>query len=53
MGGSSDSEGTVEICLDNLWGLVAESYWSLSDAQVACNQLGFSSSGKCVQIPWH
>ena len=24
VGGASDSEGTVEVCLDNLWGLVAD-----------------------------
>ena len=45
MGGASDSEGTVEVCLGNLWGLVAESGWNLIDAQVVCSQLGFSQDG--------
>ena len=46
VGGSSILEGTVELCLDNLWGLVADSGWNLIDAQVACSQLGFSQDGK-------
>ena len=46
MGGATDSKGTVEVCLGNLWGLVAESGWSLTDAQVVCSQLGFPLDGK-------
>ena len=45
VGGASDSEGTVEVCADNLWGLVAETGWSLTDAQVVCRQLGFPIDG--------
>ena len=45
VGGNSDSAGTVEICLKNLWGLVVESGWSLADAQVVCSQLGFPLDG--------
>ena len=48
MGGASDSEGTVEVCLDNLWGLVAEAGWSLIDAQIICKQLGFALEGNHV-----
>ena len=50
VGGASDSEGTVEVCLGNLWGLVAESGWSLADAQVVCHQLGFPLDGKGLQL---
>ena len=31
------------MCHDNIWGLVDESGWSLSDAKVICSQLGYSS----------
>ena len=48
VGGASDSEGTVEVCLGSLWGLVAESEWSLADAQVVCRQLGLPPDGKTV-----
>ena len=42
MGGSSDFEGRVEVCLDGEWGTVCADFsWSDSAAQVICNQLGF------------
>ena len=44
-GGQTENEGTVEICFDNLWGLVAETEWSISDAGVTCRQLGYRSEG--------
>ena len=46
VGGASDSEGTVEVCADKLWGLVGETGWSLTDAQVVCRQLGFPIDSK-------
>ena len=44
-GSQTENKGTVEICLDNLWGLVAQSEWSTSDAAVTCRQLGYPSEG--------
>ena len=43
--GSSDAEGTVEVCLGGLWGLVTESGWGVNDAKVTCKQLGFLVEG--------
>ena len=40
VGGPSDSEGTVEICHNNLWGLVNDLNWGNAGAMVACRQLG-------------
>ena len=37
--------GTVEVCFDNLWGLISESGWSEQDAQVSCRQLGYQAEG--------
>ena len=45
VGGASESKGTVEVCLDNLWGLVAETGWSQTEAQVICKQLGLPLEG--------
>ena len=45
VGGVSRYEGTVEICFGNLWGLIAQTGWGDSDAQVACRQLEYNSEG--------
>ena len=45
IGGQSPNEGRVEVCLDGLWGTVCDDYWGSVDAQVACRQLGYLSSG--------
>ena len=44
-GGLTESEGTIEVCFDHLWGLVAQSEWSTPDAEVTCRQLGYLSEG--------
>ena len=51
-GGESDSDGTVEVCYNNIWGLIHVSGWGESDASVVCRQLGFlgpSEHYKCTQ----
>ena len=45
VGGASRYEGTVEICFGNLWGLIAQTGWGESDAQVVCRQLEYNSEG--------
>ena len=45
VGGEEDTEGTVEICYYNIWGLVAVHGWDDNDATVVCNELGFTSDG--------
>lgn len=46
MGGSSNMEGRVEVCVDGDWGTVCDDGWSTVDANIACRQLGFSNSGE-------
>ena len=50
VGGTSNSEGTVEICFGSLWGLITESGWTDDDASVVCKQLGFLGEGILSQF---
>ena len=52
VGGSTEYEGHVEICIDNQWGTVCDNDWGTSDAQVVCSQLGMVfDSGTKVCFP--
>lgn len=49
VGSSNSYEGTIEICVDKLWGLVASTAWNGSNAAVVCDQLGFQKQGIYTQ----
>ena len=48
VGGANELQGTVEICANNVWGTVCDIGWSVMDARVVCQQLGFSYTGACI-----
>ena len=45
MGGTTDYEGRVEVCWNEIWGTICDEFWSTQDANVACRQLGLSNIG--------
>ena len=46
VGGVSQYQGRVEVCLNRAWGTVcAYSSWSTQDAKVVCNQIGAMTIG--------
>ena len=46
--GSSVSDGEVEYCVDSTWTPVCGDNWDVSEAAVACRQLGFAGEGVYV-----
>ena len=46
MNGRSSAEGTVEVCISGRWSTLCDEYdFGTEEAQVICNQLGFSNTG--------
>ena len=46
VGGSSDNEGRVEVCVSSAWGTVCDDGWDEDDAKVVCAQLEYPSTGE-------
>lgn len=49
VGGSTQYEGRIELCVNNVWGAVCGwRYWGRADSDVVCRQLGHMGLGKCL-----
>ena len=47
VGGATERQGRVEVCVNGQWGTICDGTFTNFDARVVCNQLGYSNS-KCV-----
>ena len=45
VGANSENEGRLEVCFDQRWGTINGDGWTHTDTQVACRQLGYTTSG--------
>lgn len=49
--GGSETNGTIEVCHENQWGLICSSGFGTNEAKVICQQLKFPTSGKNQHSP--
>ena len=44
VGGYNEHEGTIEVCYNQLWGLINDNRWNEEAANVICRQLGYDKA---------
>ena len=45
VGGDTELEGRVEICINDAWGTVCDATFSVDEAAIICNQIGLPYNG--------
>ena len=48
--GLVESEGRLEVCINQVWGTVCGRRWSYQDSSVACRQLGHQALGTVIVL---
>ena len=46
MGGDSDNEGRVEVCVEADWKTVCNDTWDSEEAKVVCRHVGYTAGGQ-------
>ena len=49
-GSSYNNVGRIDLCINGTWGTICSNSFDTKDASVVCQQLGYSSYGKLLQI---
>ena len=52
VGGDADSEGTIEVCANSVWGLITDAGWDENDAHVVCRQLNLPVNGMYIYVQY-
>ena len=54
IGGSTELEGNVQVCVNGVWGKVCDPNWGAAEAKVTCTSLGYSKLGmnaiSCIKV---
>ena len=50
VGGSTEYEGRLEVCINGVWGSVCDNSWGNNDATVVCKQLGYAYTGCKIKL---
>ena len=45
IGGDTQYEGAVEVCVNRIWSAVCPAGWDVKEATVVCRQLGYITTG--------
>ena len=49
-GGSSYKSDLVEVCVNNMWGVICSNNWDYNDAKVVCHMLNYPSLSKYIHL---